>query len=312
MRRFTVAVALASLLVTWSAGFPAETQRRFSSADDAVNALVAAVKAGDTAAMLGILGPEARPLITSGDDVEDQRARERFVRSHEEASSLISAGEAKATLVVGHDGWRLPIPLVRDSGGWRFDTPAGKQEILNRRIGRNEISAIQVCLAYVDAQREYYARAANGTPLQEYARRFGSTPGKRDGLYWEAQAGETPSPLGPLVARAQASGYAPRRAGAGPRPYWGYYYRILASQGPHAPGGAYDYVAHGHMIGGFALVAFPAEYGVSGVTTFIVNHEGVVYQKDLGARTSAVARAMTTFDPDATWKRVEPRAAEGR
>jgi hypothetical protein len=301
-----IALALASLLVTWDRGPSAESQRLFSSPEDGVQALVDAVKSGDRTAMLAVLGPDARPLIASGDDVADRRSWERFVHAYEEAWRIIGAGEAKAIVAVGRDEWPMPIPLVRDSAGaWRFDTSQGKQEILNRRIGRNELNAIQVCLAYVDAQREYYVRDPDGDRLLAYAQRFGSTPGKRDGLYWEPQAGETPSPLGPLAARAQAAGYPVGRSVKPPQPYWGYYYRILKAQGPHAPGGAYDYVVRGHMIGGFALVAFPAEYGASGVMSFIVSHDGVVYQRDLGPSTAALARAMTAFEPDATWKRIE-------
>jgi hypothetical protein len=304
-----LSLALIGLVVTWSQAGSAGAPRRFPSPEDGVRALVEAAKAGDLATMLAILGPDAGPLVSSGDDVADRRSRERFVQAFEEAWRLVEAGEAKVVLAVGRDEWRMPLPLVRDSGGWRFDTAQGREEVLNRRIGRNELSAIQVCLAYVDAQREYYVRDADGDRLLEYAQRFGSTPGKRDGLYWQAQPGEAPSPLGPLVARAQAAGYPPRRGGEDRRPYWGYYYRILKSQGGNAPGGAYDYVVRGRMIGGFALVASPAQYGASGVMTFVVNHDGVVYQRDLGPNTTAVTRAMAAFDPDATWKRVEPRSA---
>jgi hypothetical protein len=303
-----VAVAALLLLATWDPGLSAEAQRRFPSPEEAVRALVEATRASEPAALLAVLGPDARPLIASGDDVADQRSRERFLRAYEQGWQLVAAGEARAVLAVGQDGWRLPIPLVREGGSWRFDTAQGRREILDRRIGRNELSAIQVCLAYVDAQREYYVRQASGGPLLAYAQRFGSTPGRRDGLYWEAAPGEPPSPLGPLVARAQAAGYRPGKGGQGPHPYWGYYYRILTAQGSHAPGGAYDYVVRGQMIGGFALVAFPAEYGASGVMTFIVSHDGVVYQKNLGPQTSAVARAMTRFDPDPSWTRVETGA----
>jgi hypothetical protein len=197
----------------------------------------------------------------------------------------------------------MPIPLVQDAAGWWFDASRGREEILNRRIGRNELSAVQVCLAYVDAQREYYVRDPDGDALLQYAQRFRSTPGKRDGLYWDAQPDEPPSPLGALVARAEAEGYPTKRPSGARIPYWGYYYRIVKAQGPHAPGGAYDYVVRGNMIGGFALVAYPAEYGASGVMTFIVSHDGVVYQKDLGPGTAAAARALTRFDPDPSWSR---------
>lgn len=300
-----VALAVVTWLVTGSlcASAGRVEQRRFSSPQDATTALVGAIKAGDMPAMLAILGTGAGPLISSGDAVADRRARERFVQAYEEASRVETDRDAKATITIGKDEWPFPIPLVKDASGWRFDTAAGKEEILDRRIGRNELNAIQVCLAYVDAQREFYLRDADGDGLLEYAQKFASAKGKRDGLYWETKPGEPPSPLGPLVARARGEGYAPNQPGSAPVPYWGYYYRILKAQGKDAPGGAYDYLARGHMIGGFALVAFPARHGTSGVMTLIVNHDGVVYQKDLGANTAALARAMTRFNPDATWKK---------
>jgi hypothetical protein len=291
------------LLVSGSGVAAPETQPRFPSPEAATTALVEAIKADDKKTMLRILGPDAQPLISSGDEVADRQSRERFVRAYEEAHRLVDVPARKLVLAVGKDEWPMPIPLVQDAAGWRFDTAQGKEEILTRRIGRNELSAIQVCLAYVDAQREYYVMGPGGDPLLQYAQKFRSSPGKRDGLYWDARAGEPPSPLGPLVAKAQSAGYPTTRSGGGPTPYWGYYYRILKAQGPHARGGAYDYVVRGHMIGGFALVAYPAEWGASGLMTFIVNHEGIVYQKDLGLKTRVIAQAMTTFDPDDSWNR---------
>jgi hypothetical protein len=280
-------------------------QKYFASAEAGLEALMAALKANDVKAMLAILGPDARPLIVTGDPVADRQERERVVRDYEEAHSLAMSGEAKAVIQIGKDDWPMPIPLVKENGGWRFDTRAGKEEILNRRIGRNELAAIEVCRAYVDAQREYYLRNPGGDALHQYAQRFLSTKGKRDGLYWRTREGEEPSPLGPLIARAQARGYVKGRDERGkPLPYYGYYYRILKSQGADAPGGAYHYIVRGKMIGGFALVAYPANWGNSGVMTFIVNHDGVVYQKDLGPSTAAVARAMQRFDPDSTWTRL--------
>lgn len=278
--------------------------QHFPSAEAAATALVDAAKAGDKAALLAILGPTAQALVTSGDETADREGRERFVREYQVAHRLVSVGEGKVTLAVGEREWPLPIPIVKDAAGWWFDTAQGREEVLNRRIGRNELSAIQVCLAYVDAQREYYVRDPDQDGLLEYAQRLGSRPGKRDGLYWETQPGEAPSPLGPLFAKAQGQGYVAAQPVGRREPYWGYYYRILKSQGEHATGGAYDYVGKGHMIGGFALIAYPAEYGSSGVVTFIVNHEGVVYEKDLGPNTAAIARGITKFDPDNTWKRL--------
>jgi len=227
-----------------------------------------------------------------------QDDRERFVRAYGEANRIARQGDAKAVLMVGKDEWPLPIPIVKVGAGWRFDTKEGKEEILNRRIGRNELSAMQAVLAYVDAQREYYLRNPQGDKLLHYAQKFTSSPGKRDGLYFPTKAGEKPSPLGPLYASAKAEGYA-----KGDDAYHGYHYRIIRGQGASAPGGAYDYVVQGRMIGGFALVAWPASYGNSGVMTFIVNHDGLVYEKDLGQDTAAAVKKITRFNPDKSWKR---------
>jgi hypothetical protein len=309
MRRLTGAVVIAAVLASGEglSAFAADAkQRYFVSPADAVTALMEAVKAGDKPTLLAILGPDGKGIISSGDETADRLARERFVQAHQDASRLTKDGDFRATLSVGKDDWPFPIPLVKRASGWLFDTAAGKEEILNRRIGQNELDVIQVCLAYVDAQREYYLRNASGGSLLEYAQKFASTQGKRDGLYWEAKPGEEPSPLGPLVATARRAGYSAGKPGGGPIPYHGYYYRILTAQGKDAPGGAYDYLARGHMIGGFALVAYPAQYASSGVMTFIVNHDGVVYQKDLGPNTPAIAQAMSRFNPDAKWKKVEP------
>ena len=278
------------------------TQRRFASLDEAAQALVNAARAGDRKAMLAILGEDGKGLISSGDEVADRNAGARFVAEYD-AKHQFEGGGGKVVLVVGRDDFPFPIPLVPDGPSWRFDTAAGREEIINRRIGQNELYAIQTCLAYVDAQREYYALDPDRDAALHYAQKITSSPGKRDGLYWPTKAGEASSPLGPLVARARAEGYS-RRAD-GPVAYWGYYYRILTAQGKDAPGGAYGYLAHGRLMGGFALVAFPATYGVSGVMTFIVNQDGLVYQKNLGSNTTAIARAMREFNPDSTWKKVE-------
>jgi hypothetical protein len=298
------AIVLALLLLPVSGPLsPADaTQRAFATPEQAMTALVDAMKAGDQKALLAILGPEGRSLVYSGDPAADRAAMQRFVAEYDRAHRL-EAGGGKVILRVGQDDYPLPIPVVPDGTVWRFDTRAGKEEILNRRIGKNELDAIQVCLAYVDAQREYYSEDRNADGLREYAPRFVSSPGKHDGLYWQTKPGEKPSPLGPLVAAARAEGYR-RGQGGNPVPYHGYYYRILTAQGPAASDGAYDYMARGRMIGGFALVAFPARYGVSGVMTFIVNHEGVVYQKDLGRDTAAIARGMKLFNPDAGWTKI--------
>jgi hypothetical protein len=229
---------------------------------------------------------------------------------YEEKSELTREGDEKAVLEVGKDGWPFPIPIVKVAGAWRFDTKEGKQEILNRRIGKNELSAIQACLAYFDAQRDYASKGGDGKGLPEYAQKFFSEPGKKDGLYWEAKEGEAQSPLGPLFAAAQERGYTRKTPGQQPSPYLGYYYRILTAQGKNAPGGAYSYLVNGKLVGGFALVAYPAQYGASGIMTFMVSHDGVVYQKDLGKKTEAVAKAMKTFDPDETWRKVDSKYLE--
>jgi len=299
--RSITALIVVSLLLSSTSPLEAQgKQKRFASVEDATTSLVDALRSNDRQALVAILGPEGSALVSSGDAVADRIGRERFLAEYDQAHH-VEGGGGKVTLYVGQDDFPLPIPLVPDRDVWRFDTKAGKEEILNRRIGQNELSAIQTCLAYVDAQREYYAEDRNADGLREYAQRFASTSGKRDGLYWEAKAGEPPSPLGPLVVSARGEGY---RRGEKPTPYHGYFYRILTAQGSAAPGGRYDYLAHGRMIGGFALVAFPAQYGVSGVMTFIVNHDGVVYQKDLGPDTPALASGMKAFNPDDTWKKV--------
>jgi len=307
-RRLTIAVAvtlLIGLAGSRDAVVASPRQRSFASPGEAVQALVKAVKAGDMDALAAILGPEGRPLISSGDAVADKQEREHFVRSYEQSNKLERPTETKAVLVIGQDQWPLPIPVVKEGEAWRFDTAAGKEEILNRRIGRNELSAMQVCLAYVDAQREYARVARESDGVLAYAMKFRSDEGKQNGLYWPTKEGEESSPLGVLVANARAEGYSRKASGGKPTPYHGYFYRILTAQGTDAPGGAYDYVVKGKMIGGFALVAYPAQYGVSGVMTFIVNHEGVVYEKDLGTDTEKIALAMQTYNPDHTWKKAE-------
>jgi hypothetical protein len=298
-----LAVVLALGLAPPIFGADAVKQKTFSSPEEGVKALMEATKKNDTKAMLAILGPEAKSLIESGDQVSDRAAGERFVKSYEESNKLVKSGDTQAVLEVGKDAWPFPIPLVKESAGWRFDTQEGKEEIINRRIGRNELDVIQVSLAFVDAEREYYQRDPDGDKLLQYAQKFISTKGKRDGLYWETKSGEQPSPLGPLVARARGEGY--KGAAGKPIPYHGYYYKILTGQGKDAPGGAYDYLVKGKMMGGFGMVAYPAQYGSSGIMTFIVNHDGVVYQKDLGANTASVAQSMTRFNPDKTWTPVK-------
>jgi len=299
-------MAAAFIALVISAPSQAETmeQRNFASPEEAVKTLIEALKSNDVKAAEAIFGPGSKDLLWSGDPVADQSGREQFLRLYEQKYRL-EATEAKAVLNLGTEDWPFPIPIVKKGGLWYFDTKQGREELLARRIGLNELSAIKACLAYVDAQREYALKDRDGDGLLEYAQKFRSDTGKKNGLYWEVKAGEGQSPLGPLFAAAQEKGYTSKAAGGKPIPYHGYYYRILTGQGKSAPGGAYDYMVKGNMIGGFALVAYPAKYASSGVMTFIVNHDGVVYQKDLGRNTAKAVQAMKLFNPDSTWKKVE-------
>jgi hypothetical protein len=281
-------------------------QISFASPEEAVKAAVAAAKRDDNKELISIFGPGAKDLISSGDAVADKQRRERFLAAYNEKNRIAQEGE-HSVVMVGKDDWPFPIPLVKKADGWVFDTQKGREEILNRRIGQNEINAIQVTLAYMDAQREYARKDRDGDGILEYARRFRSESGKKNGLYWEAKSGEEQSPLGSFFAQAQKGGYAPQGSGGGQTaaPYHGYFYKILEGQGKNATGGAYNYVVKGNMIGGFALVAYPAEHGNSGVMTFIINHDGKVFQKDLGKNTATVASAMKEYNPDSTWSEVK-------
>jgi len=285
--------------------------KTFASPEEAVKALVAAMKTGDKAELSVLFGPGSESLISSGDDVEDKAEREKFLKGYEEKNSLEKKGDDEAILLVRKDDWPFPIPIRRKGSAWAFDTKAGKEEILNRRIGRNELNTIGVLEAYVVAQREYAKKDWDSDGVYPYAQKFGSTPGKKDGLYWEVREGEEASPFGPLSARATQEGYTRKTKSKKPIPYYGYYFKILKAQGKHAPGGAYDYVVKGNMILGFGLVAYPATYGSSGIMTFIVNQEGVVYQKDLGKGTAKTAGGMKRYDPDPTWKKVETGPPQG-
>jgi hypothetical protein len=279
-------------------------QRTFASPEEAVKAMVEALKSNDLKALEAIFGPGSQDLLISGDPVADQSGREQFLKLYGEKSRLEETAD-KVVLSVGDEDWPLPIPILKEDTLWRFDAKEGMDEILARRIGRNELSTIQVCLAYVDAQREYAFKNRDTDGLLVYAQAFRSDPGKKNGLYWEAKEGDEQSPLGPLVAMAQEEGYISGKKPSGePTPYHGYYYRILKGQGKNASGGAYDYIVKGKMIGGFALVAYPAQYETSGIMTFIVNHDGIVCQKDLGENTEKVAQAMELFNPDGTWQNV--------
>lgn len=277
----------------------AQAQQSFSSPEDAAAALVAAVRSDTTRDILKVLGSGAEDIIDSGDEVADVMTRKAFISTYDAKHSIKAEGNKTATLILGAEDFPFPIPLINTKGGWEFDAQAGRQEILYRRIGRNELDAIQTSLAYVDAQNEYSGKD-RGDGIGVYARRIVSSHGKKDGLFWRDDA--DPSPFGELVAQASAEGYKADGNGA---PYHGYYFRILKAQGSDAPGGALNYVVKDKMIGGFALMAYPAEYGNSGVMTFVVNHAGTVYQKDLGKRTESIAKRTYLFDPDQTWKKVD-------
>jgi hypothetical protein len=279
---------------------PAFVQSTYASPEEAAKALAAAMRTDEPRLIWRVLGPGASKFVRSGDPVQDEEAREAFVAAYDKAVKFERTGDAKATLLVGPGEFPFPYPLVAKNGRWQFDARQGNEQVLDRRIGRNELAAIKVCLAYVDAQREYANRDRDGNGLLEYAQKLTSAPGTHDGLYWQTGAGEPASPLGPLTANARGQGRARPGPGA---PYHGYFYRILTGQGKDAPGGAYDYIVDGRMIGGFALVAYPARWSGSGVMTFICNHDGVVYERNLGKDTVATATAMTVYNPDAGWEK---------
>jgi hypothetical protein len=298
----------------------AQTAAQFPSADQALQSLVSAAKAKDRTALAKVFGSEYEKLL-SGDQVEDDKDLNDFSQAVNESAKLQKNSDSKYTVVVGKDNWPTPIPIVQKDGNWSFDTSAGLDEVINRRVGENELSAIQTCRAYAIAQWEYFTEADwDHDGVAEYAQQLISSPGKHDGLYWETAEDERPSPLGSLIAAARAEGYGPKEvtpgtAGKGGAdneevseeraPYHGYYVKILTRQGAHAPGGKYGYVINGNMIAGYALVAYPDKWGSSGVMTFIVNQQGRAYQKNLGANTDKLARAMTEYNPDPTWQLVE-------
>jgi len=297
----TVWVAVAVLILPV---FAQEVKQKvFGSPEEAMKALVETVQADDRKGALAVLGTEGEDIIDSGDKVQDKDAQDRFVKAYQEKVDYVKEKEDRVSVIIGNDNWPFPIPIMKRGEGWVFDTKAGREEMLNRRIGRNELSTIRVCLGYVEAQREYASTDREQDGIIQYAQKFPSDKYRHNGLYWEAAEGEIPSPLGPFAVKAYAEGY--RRAGDRPTPYHGYYFKILKGQGKNAPGGAFSYVINGHMVAGFALVAWPAEYAVSGVMTFIVNQNGTVYQKDLGPKTEGIVKAMTLYNPDRTWGRAQ-------
>jgi Protein of unknown function (DUF2950) len=279
--------------------------RVFASPDEAGNALVEAAKSGDQNAVEAIFGPESKEIIHSGDPVQDKAVVSTFASSYGVMHRWRKMADGVQILLVGADNFPFPIPLKKNSAGqWYFDTAAGKDEILSRRIGRNELAVIASCGALLDAQAEYFSQRHDGGSAKQYAVKFISDPGKQNGLYWESPDGQPKSPLGPLAAFATSEGYSVKPNSH--QPFHGYYFRMLTRQGSHAHGGAKDYMVNGKMVGGFAVVAYPAEYGNSGVMTFIINQDGVLFQKDLGTNTSETANAMSEFDPDPSWSEVRP------
>ena len=298
-------LAYAQAATAPAAAKSAAKQSSFASSEAAAAALADAVRGKDVQKLLAVVGPGSGDWLFSGDQVQDANDWKKFLAAYDEKHSFDDKG-TRAVLQVGKDDWPFPAPLVKKDGKWLFDANAGREEILNRRIGQNELDTMQTLLAVVDAQREYAASDPDRNGFADYARRFVSTPGKKDGLYWATEAGKPESPLGPLVAVAASEGYGQKGAKTQTQQaFHGYYYKLLTSQGKNAAGGAYDYMVGDKLLGGFAIVAWPARYRVSGVTTFIVNHDGVVYEKDLGANGAAVAAAMSRYNPDPSWRKAQ-------
>ena len=282
----------------------AATQQVFPTASAAVTALVAADKAEDMKALSSILGPDSDQILSSGDPVADKNARDEFVRRYDEMHRLAYDDQGRVILYIGAGNWPVPIPLIKKDSGWVFDTAAGKDELLYRRIGRNELFTIKVLEDLADAQSEYASAAHDGGTEGTFAQKILSDTGKQNGLYWETAEGQPESPIGPLVAKATAAGYK-RDSGDNPIPFHGYYYKILTGQGRNAPGGAKKYLVDGKMTNGFAFLAYPAEYRASGVMTFMINQDGVIVQKDLGPDTAKLASAISEYNPDKTWQEVD-------
>jgi hypothetical protein len=278
-------------------------QKAYSSAEDASQALVTAVQRNGEKAILDVLGQDGNQIVSSGDEVEDKQNRANFIQKYEEMHRLVKEPDGTTTLYIGAENWPTPIPLVNKGNVWYFDTDAGKKEILYRRVGRNEVSTIRVCQELVHAEKEY------NSMQHEYAQKIFSDQGQKNGLYWKASGDEPQSPIGPLVASAAAAGYTHKTDGA-PTPYRGYFYHILTLSGKNAPGGAKSYIVRGKMTEGFAFVAYPAEYRSSGVMTFIVGSDGVVYQKDLGKKTDVLANAMKAYNLDSSWQKAEMQQEE--
>ncbi|MGY6276656.1 DUF2950 domain-containing protein [Methylomonas sp. MgM2] len=276
--------------------------KTFPNPDDAAKALLEAVTSDDKDQLISLFGSSEADLISSGDDVEDKKNRLEFANLAKEKMLVEPVDETKSILHVGNADWSFPIPIVKLGEAWQFDAEQGREEILNRRIGRNELNTVAAMRGYVEAQFEYAGSDWDGNSVSEYAQKLMSEPGKFDGLFWEAEEGQPQSPLGPLIAEARAQGYKQKGQNEKNAPYHGYYYRILTRQGRNAPGGKYDYIINGNMIAGFGLIAFPAQYASSGIMTFMVNHQGKTYQKDLGPKTEKVVAKIKEYDPDSTWE----------
>jgi hypothetical protein len=306
MRRVAVVCACALLAGSiFSKSAEAQTGRQFASPEEAVKALIDTVKAGNLDGLIAIFGPESKELIDSSDPAAARQNRQVFTVAVGEKWHLEDAAPDSKTLVIGNENWPFPVPIVKAGTGWRFDTAAGKEEVIARRIGRNELAAIASANAYVTAQRRYAEQGHDGNPAGVHATKFASDPGKENGLYWPTKTGQKRSPLGDLVAQAATEGRALKGDRSQPAPYNDYYFKILTSQGSAAAGGAKQYIVKGVMSGGFALVAWPAQYDVTGVMTFVVNQDGTVYEKDLGTGTDATAKKMTAYNPDSSWRQVQ-------
>jgi len=297
-------IVLAAVMLLPIATRAADIGKTFTSAQAAAQALFTAANAADRQALRALFGLAMDELVAS-DQVEATNEFKVFVRAYNQTNHIVNKSETSCILVLGTNSWPFPIPIVKGSGGWHFDTDAGKDELLNRRIGRNELETIKTVRTYVDAQREYASRDYDGDQVLEYAQHLLSTPGTKDGLFWPPDLDGEISPIGPLITQAQQQGYLFYSPAddpePGPKPFHGYYYKILTRQGSHAPGGKYNYIVNGNMIVGFALVAWPAQYRESGVMTFIVNQQGRVYQQDLGPKTGKLAKSMKAYDPDSSW-----------
>jgi hypothetical protein len=303
MKRLFLALTFAFALVACNRSAPT-AQQSFATPEDAARALIAAVKTGASEKVVAFFGADGKELVDSSDPVAAKRRRDVFKVAVAERWRLVDDPKGGKILTIGNEDWPFPVPLVKDDRGWRFDTAAGKEEILARWIGRNELAAIAICRTYVAAQRMYAQKGHDGLAPGLFAKTFRSDPGKQNGLYWRAGRGEKRSPLGDLLAQA-AEERGATNSNAEPSPLHGYFFKILTAQGASAPGGAKDYVVNGQMSGGFSLVAWPAQYDVTGVMTFVVNHDGVVQEKDLGRDTATAAKSMTVYNPDASWAAVQ-------